>query len=67
MFVHLEEHGFSTVRVCLDPVSPKVRLFESRDATTLSPVYMASICDFLRRAGGHDAYVIAGFSMWGPN
>ncbi len=66
MFADVEAHGFNTVRVFLDPVSKTGSLFESKNATRLSPGYMSNVYDFLRRAGNHGVYVIVGFSMWGP-
>ncbi len=66
MFADLASHGFNTVRVFLDPVSETGSLFESKDATRLSPGYMDNVYDFLRRAGNHGIHVVIGFSMWGP-
>jgi hypothetical protein len=67
LFEDLAAHGFNTVRVFIDPTSPGVGLFESRDALRLSPAYMANVFDFLGRAREHGVYVIPAFSMWGPN
>ena len=67
MLRDLAVHGFNTVRVFIDPVSPAVGLFETRETTRLSPVYMANVLDLLQRARDHGVYVIFVFSMWGPN
>jgi hypothetical protein len=67
LFRDLAAHGFNAVRVFIDPSSPGVGLFESREATRLSPAYMRNVCDFLARARRHNVYVLPTFSMWGPN
>ena len=67
MFEDLASNKCDVVRVFIDSASPGAGLLESKEATTLSPVYMEHVFDFLQRARSHGIYVIFCFDMWGPN
>ena len=64
MFQDLHRHGFNVVRVFIDHLAER-GVVASKDATGLSPAYMANVLDFLQRAQGYRIYVI--FSLvWIP-
>jgi len=59
MLADLAEHGFTIVRVFIDPTSSHGEgIVASWDADGLSPAYIANFCDFLSRARRHRIYVL---------
>lgn len=62
-FQDLQGRGFNVVRVFVSPGIGR-GVVESEESETLSPLYMANVCDFLKRAGQHGLYVV--FAMDGP-
>jgi len=57
MFADLEQHGFNIVRVFIDHAAGE-GVVASREATELSPEFMANFFDFLERARRHRIYVV---------
>jgi len=59
MLADLAEHGFTVVRVFVDPgVRHGEGLVESTESEGLSPAYVANFCDFLSRARRRGIYVL---------
>jgi hypothetical protein len=57
MLADLEAHGFNIVRVFIDHDAGE-GVVAARDATELSPAFMANVLDFLGRALRHRVYVV---------
>ena len=62
MLRDLNTNGFNIVRVFVDQLFEN-GIVESKKSETLSPVYMANICDFLKRAAKNNVYVVFTFPM----
>jgi hypothetical protein len=57
MLKALDQHGFNVVRVFIDYQAGR-GIVASREATELSPTYVANFVDFLKRARQHGVYVV---------
>ena len=64
MLRDLQSWGCNTVRVFHACVSAEDGIVTSRDATELSPDYVANVLDFLEQARAHGIRVITSFDVW---
>ena len=65
MMRDLRKWGCNTVRVFHAYVATEDGIVKSRDATELSPEYVANFVDFLEQARAHGIRVIVSFDVWG--
>jgi len=64
MMQDLQNWGCNTVRVFHAYVAAEDGIIKSRDATELSPDYVANFLDFLKQARAHGIRVIVSFDVW---
>jgi len=62
MLRDLHTNGFNIVRVFVDQLIEN-GIVESKKSESLSSVYMANVCDFLKRAKKNNVYVVFTFPM----